>query len=149
MTTSDTKAMATIKLRFIATLAIATIGAVLSLGMATAFAADDVTEDQIVRALAVPKAPLTRSLSMTPPAETPAISPEQDKFLQSVRGRPSRSLSSSEREEVADMAKAKPNIDLEITFDYDSANISQKSTGSVQALGRALTNPELHGSTFM
>lgn len=131
-------------------LATIAIGAALSLGAARAFAAEDVTEDQIVRALAGPKKPLTRSLSLAPPAEeTPAVSPEQDKFLQSVRGRPARSLSSAEREEIAAIAKAKPNIDLEITFEYNSANISQKSLASVQALGRALTSPDLKGSTFL
>ncbi|HEU0145307.1 MAG TPA: OmpA family protein [Bradyrhizobium sp.] len=130
-------------------LALAAIGAVLSLDLAPAFAAEDVTKEQIVRALAIPKAPLTRGLSMAPPAEQPATSPLQDKFLQTVRGRSSRSLSSTEREEIAAMATAKPNIDLEITFDYDSANISQKSLGSVQALGQALTSPDLKGSTFV
>jgi outer membrane protein OmpA-like peptidoglycan-associated protein len=126
------------------------LGAALSLSFTQAFAADDVTEDQIVRALAGSKKPLTRGLSMAPPSEAaPAVSPAEDKFLQSVRGRPSRSLSSAEREEIATIAKAKPNIDLEITFDYNSANISQKSLPSVQALGRALTNPDLKGSTFV
>jgi outer membrane protein OmpA-like peptidoglycan-associated protein len=148
MTTSRTQTMAT-ALRFAAMLAIAAIGAVLSLGLAPAFAAGDVTEEQIVRALAIPKAPLTRGLSMAPPAEQPAASPGHDKFLQTVRSRSSRSLSSAEREEIAAMATAKPNIDLEITFDYDSANISQKSLGSVQALGQALTSPDLNGSTFV
>jgi outer membrane protein OmpA-like peptidoglycan-associated protein len=149
MTSSRTKARPINTLRFKGVLATAAVGVVLSLGMASAFAAADVTEEQIVRALAIPKAPLTRGLSMAPPAEQPATSPVQDKFLQSVRGRPSRSLSSAEREEIAAIANAKPNIDLEITFDYDSANISQKSLGSVQALGRALTSPDLKGSTFV
>nr|WP_316205525.1 OmpA family protein [Bradyrhizobium sp. SZCCHNS3004] len=131
-------------------LATIAIGAALSLGAARALAAEDVTEDQIVRALAGPKKPLTRGLSMAPPAEeTPAVSPEQDKFLQSVRGRTARSLSSAEREEIAAIAKARPNIDLEIIFEYNSANISQKSLASVQALGRALTSPDLKGSTFL
>ena len=69
--------------------------------------------------------------------------------MQSVRGRATRSLSSTEREEIASAAKDKPNIDLEITFDYNSANISAKSMPSVQALGRALTSPDLKGSTFV
>jgi outer membrane protein OmpA-like peptidoglycan-associated protein len=127
------------------------IGVGLSLGVVgTALAAEDVTEDQIVRALAGPQQPLTRGLSMAPPEQDePAASPTQLKFLQSIRSRSARSLSSAEREEIADIAKAKPNIDLEITFDYNSANISQKSQGSVQALGRALTNPDLKGSTFV
>src|SRR6185369_10812834 len=33
--------------------------------------------------------------------------------------------------------------------DYNSANISTKSLASVQALGRALSNPDLKGSTFV
>ena len=41
------------------------------------------------------------------------------------------------------------HIDLEITFDYNSADISAKSLPSVQALGRALTNNDLKGSTFV
>ncbi|WP_315740768.1 MULTISPECIES: OmpA family protein [unclassified Bradyrhizobium] len=133
-----------------ALLAATVLSAAASLSAMPAFAADDVSEDQIVRALAGPKRPLTRGLSMSPPSEAaPAVAPEQDKFLQSIRGRSTRSLSSAEREEIAAVARTKPNIDLEITFDYNSANISQKSLPSVQALGRALTNAELKGSTFV
>ncbi|WP_316165715.1 MULTISPECIES: OmpA family protein [unclassified Bradyrhizobium] len=133
-----------------ALLAATVLSAAASLSAMPAFAADDVSEDQIVRALAGPKRPLTRGLSMSPPSEaTPAVAPEQDKFLQSIRGRSTRSLSTAEREEIAAVARTKPNIDLEITFDYNSANISQKSLPSVQALGRALTNAELKGSTFV
>src|SRR5258708_11590239 len=47
------------------------------------------------------------------------------------------------------MGKDKANIDLEITFDYNSADISTKSLPSVQALGKALTNPDLKGWTFV
>ncbi|WP_315716997.1 MULTISPECIES: OmpA family protein [unclassified Bradyrhizobium] len=133
-----------------ALLAATVLSAAALFGTMPAFAADDVSEDQIVRALAGQKKPLTRGLSMSPPSEaTPAVAPEQDKFLQSIRGRSTRSLSTAEREEIAAVAKTKPNIDLEITFDYNSANISQKSLQSVQALGRALTNAELKGSTFV
>ncbi|GGI28186.1 OmpA family protein [Bradyrhizobium guangdongense] len=134
-----------------AILSIVTLGAALSL--TPAFAGDDnnsknVTEDEIVRALAPPKKPLTRGLSMAPQAD-PAPNPAETKLIQSVRGRTTRSLSSTEREEIASAAKDKPNIDLEITFDYNSANISAKSMPSVQALGRALTSPDLKGSTFV
>lgn len=129
-------------------LSIATIGAALSLGMAQAVAAEDVTEDQILRALAPAKKPLTRGLSVGPQAE-PAVSAEEGRFVQKIRGRSTRSLSASEREEIATLAKDKPNIDLEITFDYNSAEISAKSLPSVQALGKALTNPDLKGSTFV
>ena len=110
----------------------------------------NVTEDQILRALAPPaKKPLTRGLSVGPPQAEPVVSAEEGRFVQKIRGRPTRSLSASEREEIATIAKDKPNIDLEITFDYNSAEISAKSLPSVQALGKALTNPDLKGSTFV
>ena len=127
---------------------ILTIGAVLSFGIGKALAADDVTEDQILKALAPTKKPLTRGLSVGPQAD-PAATAAETKFVSKIRGRSTRSLSVTEREEIATIAKDKPNIDLEITFDYDSADISQKSLPAVQALGRALTDPELNGSTFV
>jgi outer membrane protein OmpA-like peptidoglycan-associated protein len=127
-----------------------TIGAALSIGMARAVAADadNVTEDQILRALAPAKKPLTRGLSVGPQVD-PAVSAEEGRFVQKIRGRATRSLSSSEREEIATIVKDKPKIDLEINFDYNSADISARSMPSVQALGRALTNPDLKGSTFV
>ena len=111
-------------------------------------AADDVTEDQIVRALAPAKKPLTRGLSIGPQAD-PAAAAAEGKFVQTIRGRATRSLSVSEREEIAAIVKDKPKIDLEINFEYNSADISAKSLSSVQALGRALSNPDLKGSTFV
>ena len=132
-----------------AALSMLAIGATLSFGMGKAVAADDVTEDQIVRALApAKKPPLTRGLSIAPQADQAAAAAE-GRLLQTIRGRATRSLSASEREEISAIAKDKPNIDLEITFDYNSADISKKSMPSVQALGKALTNPDLKGSTFV
>ena len=119
----------------------------LCFGPGAALAGDDVTQDQIVRALAPSNKPLTRGLSVSPQID-PAAEAE-GKFVQSLRGWATRSLSLTEREEIATIAKTKPNIDLEINFDYNSTNISAKSLPSVQALGRALTSPELKGSTFI
>src|SRR6266478_231801 len=134
---------------FTVMLSVATIGAGLCFGIGAALAGDNnVTEDQIVRALAPSKKPLTRGLSVGPQTE-PAAAAEETKFVQTIRGRATRSLSNTEREEIASIAKDKPNIDLEITFDYNSADISAKSLPSVQALGRALTSAELKGSTFI
>jgi outer membrane protein OmpA-like peptidoglycan-associated protein len=117
---------------------------------AVALAADDVTEDQIVRALA-PKKPLTRSLSGTSsgPAIDPAKAAAETQAIDALRNRKTRSLSSGERQQIAEIAKDKPNIDLEITFDYNSADISRQAEPAVQALGKALSNPSLRGSTFM
>jgi outer membrane protein OmpA-like peptidoglycan-associated protein len=138
------------KSNFIAILSIATLGVALSFAIGPARAGDDVSEDQIVQALTPkPKPPLTRGLSFAPQTDATAPNPAEAKVIASVRGRATRSLSSAEREEIATIAKDKPNIDLTITFDYNSANISAKSLPEVQKLGRALTNDNLKGSTFL
>lgn len=131
-----------------AILSVVTVGPMLSFDMAVARAGDNVTEDQIIKALTPEKKPLTRGLSVGPQT-SPGLNADQAKFVQSVRGRATRSLSSTEREEIATIVQDKPKIDLEINFDYNSADISAKSLPSVQALGRALTNQDLKGSTFV
>lgn len=128
---------------FLATLSCFTIA--LSIGAARA---EDVTEDQILKALTPDKKPLTRSLSMGPAQASPAAA-EESKFVQSLRNRATRSLSAGEREQIATIVKDKPKIDLEINFDYNSDRISARSLAAVQSLGRALANPDLKGSTFI
>src|SRR5277367_5835290 len=88
---------------------------------------------------------LLRRPSITRPSAVAA----DGRVIDGLRNRKTRSLSSSEREEIATVAADKPNIDLEITFDYNSADISGTSLPSVQALGKALIDPNLKGSTFM
>jgi outer membrane protein OmpA-like peptidoglycan-associated protein len=136
---------------FTTIVSVATLGAAISFGTGTALAQDkNVTEDQIVRALAPEKKPLTRGLSVGPQQTVdPTAAAAESKLVQKLRGRSTRSLSSAEREEIAAIVKDKPKIDLEINFDYNSADISAKSLPSVQALGRALTNNDLKGSTFV
>ena len=133
------------KLKTFSATALASVALALTAGLA--FAADEVTSDQILRALA-PKKPLTRGLSMAAPAE-PAVNAAEGKFVDTLRNRSTRSLSSGEREQIAVLAQSKPNIDLEITFDYNSADISAKAQPAVQALGKALSSDELKGSTFI
>jgi outer membrane protein OmpA-like peptidoglycan-associated protein len=133
---------------FIVALSLFAVGTALSIGAAKA--AEDVTEDQILQALTPAKKPLTRSLSMGAPAQAdPAASEAEGKFVQSLRNRSTRSLSTGEREQIATIVKDKPKIDLEINFDYNSDRISARSLPAVQALGRALSNPDLKGSTFI
>jgi outer membrane protein OmpA-like peptidoglycan-associated protein len=92
--------------------------------------------------------PLTRGLSFAPQPD-PAAKAAEGRLIDSLRNRKTRSLSSVEREEIAEVAATKPRIDLEIQFDYNSADISSSSMPSVQALGKALSNPNLRGSTFL
>jgi len=126
--------------------------ALLTAGLLTGFApgpasAAEVTEGQILQAL-TPKKPLTRSLSAAPPTQ-PAASAADSRFIDTLRNRNTRSLSSGEREQIAVIADTRPSIDLEINFEYNSATIAARARPSVEALGRALTNPDLKGSTFL
>jgi outer membrane protein OmpA-like peptidoglycan-associated protein len=124
-----------------------TLGAALSMTAGLALAADNkVSTDQILSALQ-PK-PLTRSLSAGPQID-PSIKAKEIGFVQTIRNRKTRSLSMGEREEIAEIASSKPKIDLDIQFDYNSAEISANSLPAVQSLGEALSNANLKGSTFV
>ena len=123
------------------------LGAALSMTAGLALAGDsNVSADQIRNSLQ-PK-PLTRGLSVGPQAD-PAVKAKEMGIIATLRDRKSRSLSLGEREEIAEIAATKPNIDLDIQFDYNSDKITQTSMPSVQALGQALTNANLKGSTFV
>jgi outer membrane protein OmpA-like peptidoglycan-associated protein len=129
-------------------LSILTVGAALSMTAGLAFAGDSVVRaDQIVNALK--SKPLTRGLSIGPQAVDTVVTAKETKFVDSLRDRPTRSLSLGERQEIAEIAAAKPQINLEIQFDFNSAEISRNSTQAVQELGKALSNPGLKDSTFV
>jgi outer membrane protein OmpA-like peptidoglycan-associated protein len=124
-----------------------TLGAALSMTAGLAIAGDNVSADQILNALQ-PKKPQTRGLSAGPQAD-PAVKVREIHFVDTLRNRKTRSLSLGEREEIAQIAATKPKIDLEIQFDYNSADISKTSMSAVQELGKALSNSDLKGSTFV
>jgi outer membrane protein OmpA-like peptidoglycan-associated protein len=105
-----------------------------------------VSADQILDALQPKSA--TRGLSAGSQADTAARARDTS-FVQTLRNRKTRSLSTAEREQIAAIASSKPKIDLEIRFDYNSADISKTSMPAVQELGKALSNASLKGSTFV
>jgi outer membrane protein OmpA-like peptidoglycan-associated protein len=101
--------------------------------------------DDIVDALK-PK-PVTRGLTRS--LSGPAGNPEDRRFLDGLRNKQTRSITIEERTKVAEIAKAKPSIDLEITFDYDSAVVASKAIPTLVALGTALRKPELQELAFL
>jgi outer membrane protein OmpA-like peptidoglycan-associated protein len=123
-----------------------TLGAALSMTAGVAIAAENtISADEILNALQ--PQPLTRSLSA--PLPDPSVKAKEISFVDSLRNRKTRSLSLGEREEIAEIASTKPRIDLDIQFDYNSAEIRKTSLSSVQELGKTLSNPSLKGSTFV
>src|SRR5688572_20522158 len=84
--------------------------------------------------------PLTRSLNG--PKVDPAKAARERSLIDSPRGK-TRAISIEERKEVAEIAKDKPQINLEVTFDYNSAVINVKALPLLADLGKALSSPEL------
>jgi outer membrane protein OmpA-like peptidoglycan-associated protein len=127
------------------------VAAALLAGSATAPAQNVDLEQQILKSL-MPTAkpttlrPPTRSLTATTADTSRTV---DRKFLDSLKNRQTRSLTTDEREQIAEIAKDRPSIDIEINFDYRSAKIGPAAVPSITALGKALTNPELKGSTFI
>jgi outer membrane protein OmpA-like peptidoglycan-associated protein len=117
----------------------------LSLGIGFTAAEEQPTADQITRSL-TPKH-ITRSLSVSP-AEA-AKSAEEGRFLNELRTRKTRSLSSVDREKVATIAEEKPKIDLEINFEFNSDQISKSAMPTIEALAKALNSSAIKGSTIL
>ena len=124
-----------------------TLTAALSITAGLAFAGDNTISADQIRSALQPKA-LTRGLSAGPQVD-PAIKAKEASFVDTVRNRKTRSLSLGEREEIAEIASTKPKIDLDIQFDYNSADIRPSSLPAVQELGKALSDASFKGSTFV
>jgi outer membrane protein OmpA-like peptidoglycan-associated protein len=120
------------------------IGLALPWGLGVALAADERSADDIVKAL---KPRITRGLT-TSPADA-ARNAEETKFVNTLRNRPTRSLTVAERDQITSIAKKRPSIDLEVNFDYNSDHIGPKASQQVNALGEALSSSDLKGGTFI
>jgi outer membrane protein OmpA-like peptidoglycan-associated protein len=135
------------KIRRLSALKAIALSAALSMTAGLAIAdGKNVSSDQILNALQ-PKQ-LTRGMSAGPQAD-PTVKAKEISFIRTLRNRKTRSLSLGEREEILAITSDKPKIDLDIQFDYNSDKITTTSMPSVQALGKALSDANLKGSTFV
>jgi outer membrane protein OmpA-like peptidoglycan-associated protein len=120
------------------------VGLALPWSLGVALAAEERSADDIVKAL---KPRITRGLT-TSPADA-ARNAEETKFVNTLRNRPTRSLTVAERDQITSISKKRPSIDLEVNFDYNSDNIGAKAMPQVTALGEALSSSDLKGGTFI
>jgi len=120
-------------------------GLALPAGLGVALAGEPTSADQIIRALKPAK--ITRGLSASP--ADAARRADETRFVDTLRNRTTRSLTTTEREQIASIAQTKPSIDLEVNFDYDSATIGSGAQPQVTALGQALSSADLKGRTFI
>jgi outer membrane protein OmpA-like peptidoglycan-associated protein len=119
------------------------VGLALSSGFA--YAAEQRSAEDIINALKPPR--VTRGLTTSPASAARAA--DETRFIATLRNRPTRSLSTDEREKIASIASSKPKIDLEINFEFNSAVIGSKAMPQVTELGTALTSTDLKGRTFI
>lgn len=104
--------------------------------------AEELSAQQIIDGLSGAR---TRSLSQ--PAQ-PGMTAGDLAFVKSVRGK-TRSLSMGDREHLAAIAATRPKIDLDIDFDFNSADITPKTEPQLNNLGKALTSDALAGSVIV
>ena len=103
----------------------------LPMGAGPAPAAEQQSAQDIIEALKAPR--VTRGLTTSP--ATAARAAEDAKFVDTLRNRPTRSLTTEEREKVASIANSKPKIDLEINFEFNSATIAAKANSAGRRAG--------------
>jgi outer membrane protein OmpA-like peptidoglycan-associated protein len=116
--------------------------AILSGGMVLAMApagAEELSAQQIIDGLKV-----SHSRSLSAPGSA-ALNPDDQAFVKRVRGL-TRSLSSEDRDRMADIATKRPGVDIDVNFDYNSASLTPRVEPQLKNLGVALTSPELAGS---
>lgn len=109
-------------------------------------AGDRPTEAQIFEALKPVK---TRAFGKGARSPDDPKAAEDRRFIEGLRTRSGRGLSLEERERVTKIAKERPNIDLEVTFDYNTAIIGARAAPVLAALGRVLSKQEFKGTVFL
>jgi outer membrane protein OmpA-like peptidoglycan-associated protein len=107
--------------------------------------AEEISEDEILSALSPPR---TRSLSLGEPARSRATDTDTT-FINSIRNKPSSSLTADERSKLFAATSDKPYIDLTMEFAYNSAVLQGNSLRIANKLGKALSNPSLRDDTFV
>jgi outer membrane protein OmpA-like peptidoglycan-associated protein len=124
------------------------IAAVLTIGPTRA---EDPSASDIANSLApkAPKTSLTRGLTLSDP--NAASGPNAARDQQFIRGIvvEQRPITVEERSQIADIAKNKPGIDLEVNFDYNSATIGPQAIDTLTKLGVALHDQRLKGALVL
>src|SRR5262249_52643506 len=128
-------------------------GVVLACGIGVASAQD--LQQQIENSLQPRSAPgLTRGLGggATRSLNRPKAARQQPVIkrlrTRSIAVESSGPVEPEERAKIAEIVKEKPSIDLEIYFDYNSAEIGPKALPALIALGNVLSKEGFKGTVF-
>jgi outer membrane protein OmpA-like peptidoglycan-associated protein len=74
---------------------------------------------------------------------------DERQFIDALLKKKPRTITVDDRRRVAEIASQKPSIDLEVTFEFNSALVGPNAVPTLVMLGRALGNPALKGATFL
>jgi outer membrane protein OmpA-like peptidoglycan-associated protein len=121
-------------------------GILVSTGIA--LAQEQPSADQIIEALK-PKAKSDRATRALMPSGIEGPSAADRQLIEGLRNRQTRMISIEERNKAAEFASARPNIDLEINFNYNSDVISPDAVPVLVNLGSALRSGDLKGCVFL
>jgi outer membrane protein OmpA-like peptidoglycan-associated protein len=125
--------------------AIVAAGMFAMMAVGSSWAQDEPTEAQIFEALK----PQAGTRALTQSREERRRNDDDHRFVEALRGRAARSLTTAERIRVAEIAKSRPSIDIEINFDFDKDTLRPGAVRPIVALGRALSREELKGLVFL
>jgi outer membrane protein OmpA-like peptidoglycan-associated protein len=74
---------------------------------------------------------------------------QERRFIEALLKKKPRTVTIEERRKVADIVSERPGIDLEVTFEYNSAVVGPQAVPPLVTLGRALADADLKGATFL
>jgi len=101
------------------------------------------SEAQILEAL---KPKVSRAIGIAGSKQSENV--ERRRTIDALRNRTARSLTLTERTEIAEIAKTKPSVDLEINFEYNSDVVRPRARQPLNDLGRVLSNEQMKGTVF-
>lgn len=112
-------------------------------------AAEPMAAADIIKALK--KKGTTRGATLDQAARTDASTLRRRQLIATLKGKMKRGLSIDEEErvELAEIVITQPSIDMDIPFEFNSAEISSLAMPSLTELGKALASDDLKRMTFV
>jgi outer membrane protein OmpA-like peptidoglycan-associated protein len=92
-----------------------------------------------------------RGVQPSQAAANPAEEASSLKLIETLREKATRGLSAStqERQQLASIVEAKPNVNLEVPFEFNSADLSPKAVTALGSLGKALQDGQLSAADIL
>jgi outer membrane protein OmpA-like peptidoglycan-associated protein len=124
--------------------------AVIAVGLTPAFSQSPggPSAAELIEAL---KSKSTRGFSPAATQEQTAADQKAAQLIETLRSKALRGLSAStqERAQLAEVVQAKPNANLEIPFEFNSATLAPNAQASLNTLGKALQDGQMSSADIL